>query len=146
MQNNPEIEQITDYAISLAKKKKHEYVLIEHLFLSLVLYEPFAKCLAKYGVDVENLVNDLHSYLDRIQNPQISKNAPKKTNAIERVFNRSVTQVLFTGRRYVTTIDLFLSITSETHSHASYYILSLESIKLNSQTSGTNTTKNRMLN
>ena len=123
MQNNPEIEQITDYAISLAKKKKHEYVLIEHLFLSLVLYDPFSKCLAKYGVDVENLVKDLHSYLDRIQNPQLSKNAPKKTNAIERVFNRSVTQVLFTGRRYVTTIDLFLSITSETHSHASYYIL-----------------------
>ena len=123
MQNNPEIEQITDHAISLAKKKEHEYVLIEHLFLSLVLYEPFNKCLIKFGIDTENLANDLHAYLDNIPNRKVSKKAPKKTNAIERVFNRSVTQVLFTGRRYVTTIDLFLSITSESHSHASYYIL-----------------------
>jgi ATP-dependent Clp protease ATP-binding subunit ClpA len=37
--------------------------------------------------------------------------------------NRSVTQVLFTGRKVVTTIDLFLSIGSETNSHAHYYLL-----------------------
>ena len=39
--------------------------------------------------------------------------APRRTNALERVFNRSVTQVLFTGRKYVTTIDLFLAIAAE---------------------------------
>jgi len=122
MQNNPEIEQITDYAITLAKRKHHEYVILEHLFLSLVSYDPFSKVLVKFGIDVENLIKELDTYLDRIESKNI-KNAPKKTNAIERVFNRAVTQVLFTGRRYVTTIDLFLSITAENNSHASYYIL-----------------------
>jgi hypothetical protein len=37
--------------------------------------------------------------------------------------NRSVTQVLFTGRRQVTPIDLYLSISSEGISHAHYYLL-----------------------
>jgi ATP-dependent Clp protease ATP-binding subunit ClpA len=37
--------------------------------------------------------------------------------------NRSVTQVLFTGRRQVTTIDLYLSIASEGNSHAQYFLL-----------------------
>jgi len=37
--------------------------------------------------------------------------------------NRSVTQVLFTGRRQVSTIDLFLSIAVEGHSHAHYFLL-----------------------
>jgi ATP-dependent Clp protease ATP-binding subunit ClpA len=37
--------------------------------------------------------------------------------------NRSVTQVLFTGRRQVTTIDLYLSMASEGNSHAHYFLL-----------------------
>jgi ATP-dependent Clp protease ATP-binding subunit ClpA len=37
--------------------------------------------------------------------------------------NRSVTQVLFTGRRQVSTIDLYMSIASESNSHAHYFLL-----------------------
>jgi ATP-dependent Clp protease ATP-binding subunit ClpA len=122
MQTNPEIENITDYAIQIAKKKGHEYVLVEHLLLSLVRYEPFSKTLNGHGIDIEALDNELNAYLDEVENISNGE-PPKKTNALERVFNRAVTQVIFTGRRYVTTIDLYLSITSETQSHASYYLL-----------------------
>lgn len=125
MQINPEIEQLTDYAIRLAKKKEHEYVLVEHLLLSLVRYDPFSKTLESFGIDISALDADLFDYLSNVDNVDnvSGGNAPKKTNALERVFNRAVTQVLFTGRRYVTTIDLFLSIASESQSHASYYLL-----------------------
>jgi ATP-dependent Clp protease ATP-binding subunit ClpA len=122
VQTNPEIEQITDYAIHIARKKKNEYVLVEHLLLSLIRHEPFTKCLIGFGIDVELLDLDIDEYLDRITNESRSS-SPKKTNALERVFNRAVTQVLFTGRKYVTTIDLFLSITSESNSHASYFLM-----------------------
>jgi ATP-dependent Clp protease ATP-binding subunit ClpA len=125
MQINPEIEQITDYAIALAKKKGHEYVLLEHLFEALISYEPFYKCLQSYGVDVAAMINDVDSYLDSLlTTPKLEKDhQPKRTNTLERVFNRAVTQVLFSGRRFVTTVDLFLSITGETNSHAYYFIL-----------------------
>ena len=59
MQNNPEIEQITDYAITLAKKGKSEYVLVEHLLLSLIRYAPFSKVMDTYGIEREFLDEDL---------------------------------------------------------------------------------------
>lgn len=122
MKPNPEIEHITDYAIQLAKRKEHEYVLVEHLLLSLIHYEPFSKTLIGNGVDVNALSKDIDEYLNQIDNISTGE-TPKKTNALERVFNRAVTQVIFTGRRYVSTLDLYLSITSETQSHALYFLL-----------------------
>jgi ATP-dependent Clp protease ATP-binding subunit ClpA len=125
MQINPEIEQITDYAITIAKKKEHHYVLIEHLLLSLVRFESFNNVLVKYGVEVDLLEQELEYYLDSLVNltNKDYDGHPKRTNGLERVFNRAGTQVLFTGRRYITTVDLYLSITSETNSHASYFLL-----------------------
>jgi ATP-dependent Clp protease ATP-binding subunit ClpA len=43
--------------------------------------------------------------------------------ALERIFNRVHVQVMFTGRRLVTTIDMYLSIMTETNSHAHYFFL-----------------------
>jgi len=125
MQINPEIEQITDYAITIAKKKEHHYVLIEHLLLSLIRFDAFNKVLIKYGVEVDLLDHELDYYLDSLVNltNKDYDGHPKRTNGLERVFNRAGTQVLFTGRRYITTVDLYLSITSETNSHAHYFLL-----------------------
>jgi len=125
MQNNPEIEAIVETAIQVARKKQHRYVLTEHFLAALLLHKPFVQVLVKFGVDVEHLANDLNAYLDsvtsiRSEDPDVQ---PKKTNALERVFNRAMTQVLFTGRRALTTADLYLSIMSETNSHAHYFLL-----------------------
>ena len=126
MQINPEIEQITDYAIALAKKRGHEYVLVEHLLAALLSYEPFYFCIKGFGVDADAMIADLEAYLDGLMPTPVTgttSTPPKRTNSIERVFNRAVTQVLFTNRKYVTTIDLFLAISAETNSHAHYFIL-----------------------
>jgi ATP-dependent Clp protease ATP-binding subunit ClpA len=48
---------------------------------------------------------------------------PKKTQALERIFNRANVQAMFTGRRVLSVIDLYLSIMSESNSHAQYYML-----------------------
>jgi len=127
MHLNPEIEQITNHAIEIASKGNHEYVLLEHVLLSLITYSPFGDVLSSYGVDVNAMATDLDNVLTTVKNTvphTVNKESkPKRTNAVERVFNRAITQVIFHGRRYVTTLDLFLSISGETNSHASYFIL-----------------------
>jgi len=127
MQINPEIEQITDYAILLAKKKKHEYVLVEHLLLALLSYEPFYLCVKSYGISIDEMNHDIEAYLDTLMplpnNLIDSDYKPKRTGTLERVFNKAVTAVMFSGRRFVTTADLFISISSETQTHAHYFIL-----------------------
>ena len=125
MQHSPEIESIVERAIQEAKVLKHEYVTVEHLLLALVLWPPFKKCLESFNVNTESMIDEIAAYLASLHaietdNPDVQ---PKRTNTLERVMNRSVTQVLFTGRRQVSTIDLYLSIASEGHSHAHYFLL-----------------------
>jgi ATP-dependent Clp protease ATP-binding subunit ClpA len=124
MQNNPEIEQIVDRAVKLARDRKHEYVMTEHVLLALVRHEPFRRVLEKFGTEVNLLDQEVDTYLDSLSNLVTDKDVqPKKTNALERVFNRALTQVLFTGRRTISTVDLYLAMMAENNSHAHYYLL-----------------------
>jgi ATP-dependent Clp protease ATP-binding subunit ClpA len=124
MQNNPEIEQIVDEAVKIARDKQHEYVLTEHVLLSMIRHVAFRKVLEKYGTDVPMFDAELDAYLDSLASlVKPGDIQPKKTNALERCFNRALTQVLFTGRRSVTTVDLYLAMMSETNSHAHYFLL-----------------------
>ena len=128
MNNSPEIEAIIEQAIGFAKERKHQYCTIEHLLLALVSHTPFKKCLDGFGTDSDMMIQEITAYIDSLHaivanvDPDIEVQ-PRKTNSLERVMNRSVTQVLFTGRRQVTTIDLYLSIASEGNSHAHYFLL-----------------------
>jgi ATP-dependent Clp protease ATP-binding subunit ClpA len=124
MQNNPEIEQIVDAAVKLAKDKHHEYVLTEHVLLALVRYNPFNKVLEKFGVNVVMMDQELDAYLNSLAGLVTNKDVqPRKTNGLERCFNRALTQVLFTGRRTVATVDLYLAMLAENNSHAQYFLL-----------------------
>jgi ATP-dependent Clp protease ATP-binding subunit ClpA len=125
LNNSPEIENIIEQAIAYAKERKHTYCTIEHLLLALVTHPPFKKCLNSFNVDADLMISEVESYLNGLhaiegKDPDAM---PKKTNSLERVMNRSVTQVLFTGRRQVLTIDLYLSIAAEGNSHAHYFLL-----------------------
>ncbi len=128
MNSSVEIESIIEQAIIIAKDRSHEYCTVEHLLLSLMKHTPFKKCSEQFGIDVENLTKELIAYLDSLKSIVLNVDQgqeihPKKTNSLERVINRSVTQVLFTGRKNVTTVDLYLSIMSENNSHAHYFLL-----------------------
>lgn len=125
IQPNPEIEVIINSASDIAKNQNHEYVTLEHLALALVQYKPFNELARDFGCDVDALITDLDDYLHK-QLYLVSPDedcVPKKTSTLERIFNRAFTQVLFSGRGHVQVIDIFLSITQETNSHASYFLL-----------------------
>ena len=125
MQNNPEIEYIVDQAVKIARDKHHEYVITEHLLLSLIRHAPFRKTLDNFGVEVDQMDQEVDVYLDSLKS--LTKPGedvqPRKTQTLERLFNRANVQVMFTGRRSLTTLDLYLSIMAETNSHAHYYLM-----------------------
>jgi ATP-dependent Clp protease ATP-binding subunit ClpA len=125
MNNSPEIESIIEQSITYAKERKHQYVTVEHLLLALITHKPFKKCLVSFGADVDTMEGEVGAYLNGLHAIESKDDSivPRRTNSLERVMNRSVTQVLFTGRRQVTTIDLYLSIASEGNSHAHYFLL-----------------------
>lgn len=122
---NQEIESIVEQAIKIAQSKQHEYVVTEHLFLALIRHAPFRKCLENYGTEVALMDAEVDAYLNGLisMTKQDANLQPRKTQGIERVFNRANVQAMFTGRRTVTTADLYLSIMSETNSHAHYFLM-----------------------
>ena len=125
MQNNPEIESILAQALKIAIHKKHEYVTLEHLTLALIRHSRFWRCLEQFGVSPQAIEHDLKLYLDSQAILTANKNLkkePRKTNALERVFNRALTQVMFGGRRSMSTIDIWLAIMAENNSHAVYFM------------------------
>jgi ATP-dependent Clp protease ATP-binding subunit ClpA len=125
MQNNPEIEQIVDSAVKIAREHSHEYVTVEHVLLAMLRHKPFKRVVESFGTNLGALDSELEGFLiaSATSGNLNATNQPKKTNALERCFNRALTQVLFTGRKTVTTLDLYLAIMTETNSHAHYYLL-----------------------
>lgn len=123
IQSNPEIDLIVKQATDLAIEYKHSYVTLEHMALALLEHKPFRDMLVNFGADVDGLSKDFRSYISK-QSHLISQNndPPRKTHALERVFNRAFTQVIFSSRTHIQVIDLFLSLYSENNSHAQYFL------------------------
>ena len=130
MNRNPEIDDIINTACLIAREYNHQYVTLEHLLTALIEYPNFNKILVDYGIAVDELLRDLYDYIGKLDYlvlknppPEVEERLPQKTHALERVFNRAFTQVLFSARQVMEPIDLYLSISSETNSHAAYYML-----------------------
>ena len=124
LQTNPEIDHIITEATDAAKALNHEYVTIEHVMASMVKYKPFNKLLYDFGVDTDSLVKEIDEYLLTLTE-LVNANAVelKKTHTLERVFNRALTQVLFSSRSHIQVIDLLLSIHAEHNSYAHYFMV-----------------------
>jgi ATP-dependent Clp protease ATP-binding subunit ClpA len=124
MRPNSEIEEIIQKAGEAARTLQHEYVTLEHLAMAIFQYSPFKDILRKSNFDVDGLVTDLDQYLkNRVELVSKEPVAPRKTQALERVFNRALTQVLFHGHNRIKIVDLLLSVSLETNSYAAYFML-----------------------
>jgi len=125
MSNNSEIESIVEQAIEIARTKKHEFVTTEHLLLAMVRHQPFRKILDKFGSDSTKMDAEIDAYLETMTSIVVDRDdvQPRKTQALERIFNRANVQAMFSGRRTLTTGDIYLSIMSENNSHAHYFLL-----------------------
>ncbi len=113
------IEQAIDYG--------HEYVTIEHITYVLIQEKEIKDIFASLEIDMNMLIKDLSDYLDdsefnNLKHPSGSTGDPKKTVAVERVFQRAFAQSIFNGREIITAVDLLVSISNETNSHASYFL------------------------
>ena len=114
------IELMTLKAFQLASDCSHEYVTLEHIICVLFEDQDIISLSRSLGVDAEQVV--MHSYayirdgLDTIKG--ISGKAPRKTLALERVFTRTFTHTMFSGRKTPIPTDLLLHLLKEKNSYA----------------------------
>ena len=122
---NNQIEQIVIDAAQWAEDLGHEYMCLEHLTNHLLLSNDVIEVLDKMRIDHEKIKADLRDYLlDSETNGLVSENGPKgtpkKTTAIDRVFQRSFASVLFADREGIEPLDVLLAVLEEKNSMACY--------------------------
>jgi len=126
LEANEGLEKIFEDAVKEAEKRKHEYVTIEHVLLSLIKDQHIGTVLHDFKINVGALIKDVEDYLDTKCNDIVSKGtnpvAPRKTASLERLMNRAFTQALFQGRQDVTSIDILISIFAEKKSYAAFFL------------------------
>ena len=126
LEANEGLEKIFEDAVKEAEKRKHEYVTIEHVLLSLVKDQSIGTTLIDFKVNVGSLIKDVEDYLDTKCNDIVSKSknpvVPRKTASLERLMNRAFTQALFQGRQDVTSIDIMISIFAKKKSYGAFFL------------------------
>lgn len=120
-----DIERIIITAIDLAKRFKHEYVTIEHLTAVILDDEKIKSMCYEVAADADGIQIGLLDYLqhecsEMTVSTDVEPN-PKKTQMLERVFNRALTQALFHGKKAIDQLDLILSILGEDRSVSCVY-------------------------
>jgi len=126
LEANEGLEKIFEDAVKEAEQRKHEYVTIEHVLLSLVKDKVIGTTLTEFKINVGALIKDIEDYLDTKCNDIVSKGknpvVPRKTASLERLMNRAFTQALFQGRQDVTSIDILISIFAEKKSYGAFFL------------------------
>ena len=124
MSNTDRVNLSIERAVQHANALAHEYVTLEHLLYAIMEENDVSDMLTKMKVNVAFLAQELEKYLNEREDITVkeSKAQPRKTLSLDRVFNRAVTQVIFSGRTKLHCRDIFVSLLSENGSQA-YYLL-----------------------
>jgi ATP-dependent Clp protease ATP-binding subunit ClpA len=119
------LQAIFENSIEIAKKLGHEYITIEHIVFGIMNDQDSYAMIESFGANASFIKTNLDHYLKNNLNDIKSTNPnvkPKKTNSVERVLNRSFTQVLFSGRQLMEIADVIISVLSEKNSYGYYFL------------------------
>ena len=94
LEANEGLEKIFEDAVKEAEKRKHEYVTIEHVLLSLIKDQHIGTVLHEFKTNVGALIKDVEDYLDTKCNDIVSKGttpvAPRKNSITGKINEQSI--------------------------------------------------------
>ena len=121
---SPELQATLQRAVDDVRGRRHEYLTLEHLLLSILDDPSGADIVTKCGGDVENLRGELERFLDEQVDelPEGEESGPDQTLAFQRVLQRAAMHVQAAGRQQMTTGNVIASMFRERDSHAVYLL------------------------
>jgi ATP-dependent Clp protease ATP-binding subunit ClpA len=120
-----ELEFTLNLAFKEARSKRHEFMTVEHLLLSLLDNSSAVSVLRACGSDIERLRVDLLNFIDETT-PLIdlsdTERETQPTLGFQRVLQRAVFHVQSSGKSEVTGANVLAAIFSEQESQAVYFL------------------------
>jgi ATP-dependent Clp protease ATP-binding subunit ClpA len=121
-----ELSATLGFAVKEAKKRRHEYVSIEHILFAILNDPNGVEIIENCGGDVENLVDALENFfeekIERI--PEGNDYVLQQTIGFQRVIQRAVNHARSAEKQEVAVADVLASIFLEKDSHAEYFLSS----------------------
>ena len=143
------LEQILNKAIKRANEKKHEFLTLENVLLSMLEDETVMEILQDCGASLNDLSLDLQSFIDensnfsllsedeiqdlnkkQFGNDQLREIAkengiyyqPEISLSLQRVIQRAAIHIQSSGKKSIQAINLLVAMFSEKESHATYFL------------------------
>ena len=123
-----DLTRSVEAALEEARKRRHEILTVEHLFLFLLQNEDSLDVLKNVGADVESLRTQHEDFVNR-HTPLVptasdgsAECRPEPSNGFNRVIHRAVFHVQSSSRKVVKARDVLVSLFAEKDSHAVYLL------------------------
>jgi len=119
-----ELELSLISAVRDAKKRRHEYVTLEHVFFALLHDSITAVIIEECGGDVEELKRLVDQYLETqvLSLPDEVEQEPLQTLAFQRLMHRVMKHVQSSGKKEADGGDVLAAFFKEVDSHAVYFL------------------------
>ncbi len=115
-----ELNSIFRDAISFAKKNKHEYITVEHIFFTLIHNINIVELLSECGADVDELKESLEGYfINNIEKILQDKEfEPFETVSLTRVINSMLMHIRGVGKSEANLTDMLIALLDEKESYS----------------------------
>jgi ATP-dependent Clp protease ATP-binding subunit ClpA len=121
---SPELQQTLHRAVEDVRKRRHEYLLLEHLLLAMLDDPGTAKIIQHCGGDVPRLRLELEEFLtDSVEVlPADAEIGPEQTLSFQRVLQRAIMHAQGAEREQVSAGNLLVALFRERDSQAVYLL------------------------
>ena len=119
-----ELSETLGFAVREARKRRHEYVCIEHLLFAILYDKNGIEIVENCGGNIDNLRNALESFFSRrmVSVPEENEYVLQQTVGFQRVLQRAINHVRSAEKQEVAVSDILASIFQEKDSHAEYFL------------------------
>jgi len=119
-----ELEVSLHMAFMDARRKRHEFISVEHLLLAMIDNPSAAEVLRACGANLDQLKKQLSDFIDE-HTPTVPGDNEVETQptlGFQRVIQRAILHVQSSGKKEVTGANILVAIFGEKDSHAVYYL------------------------
>lgn len=119
-----DLESTLSEAVEEARNRRHEYLCVEHVLFAMLNDPNGHEILLHCGADMDNLRTVLEGFLSEEMAPLPGSDevVVKRTVAFERLMQRAVLHVKFSGKEEVDAGDILAAMFEEDNSHAVFFL------------------------
>jgi ATP-dependent Clp protease ATP-binding subunit ClpA len=118
-----ELEVTIQFAVEEARRRRHEFLTLEHVLFAMTRDAQAAKILRSCGGDPAKLAADLETFFSEMDVlPEGTVREPEQTAAFWRVLQRAAMHVQSSGKAHIDVGSLLVAFYREPHSHAVYLL------------------------